>query len=163
MFRVLSFLVIGGGAFLLTVAAYKAFTAVGVAPYIAQPLALWLSMTSTWLLNRRFTFASKIPPSFEEYGRYLLLSSLGAGVNYALFVTLLFAGSADLLALAAGTVGGTFFNFFAYDRLVFASDKMDRTRKPKGNSETPNIPGALPALGGHEQDRAASRENMRCH
>jgi putative flippase GtrA len=56
-------------------------------PYLSRFLSAACSMTLTWALNRRLTFADrKSPEMAAEYGRYLVAQTLGLGVNLGIFI-----------------------------------------------------------------------------
>lgn len=100
------------------------FTPLG--PYASRPLSFGAAVTTTWLLNRRFTFDSRDDP-LPEYLRFIAANSLGALVNlavYSLFIWVVGArGGRPVLGVAAGSLCGLVVNFCLSDRLVFRQSR----------------------------------------
>lgn len=98
-------------------------------PVVAQLLAFPVAATSTWLMNRRFTFAATAPASFSEWRKYLLANTAGMVANNGFyFLTVLssdFAYKHPVIGVAAGSVAGLFFNFVATRAYVFKA-RSDR-------------------------------------
>ena len=93
------------------------------------------AVTVTWYLNRQHTFADrKDIRAVHEWGRYVAVNSIGALLNFGIFLLLayrftLFA-SWPIIPLAIASVIALFFNFFASRQLAFragqASGKSSR-------------------------------------
>ena len=90
----------------------------GVSPYAGRILSLALAIVFTWVLNRTLTFRTKAPPSWREFGAYALQSLAGAGLNYAVYSGVLWAGGTVPLALVLGTGVASVFNFARYRALL---------------------------------------------
>lgn len=78
----------------------------------------------TWLINRRYTFMEKKKYSKKkEYFYYLIIQTLGAGINYMIFIFLIksnmFFEKNLVLALAIASLIAMFFNFFMLKRKLF--------------------------------------------
>lgn len=92
---------------------------------VARGLSFIAAATFTWWFNRRYTFAGTVPvpPSWREWGRYLVAMGLGGLVNYG--VSLWSHQAFDLvrawpvLALALGSAVGMVFNFVSARYLLF--------------------------------------------
>jgi dolichol-phosphate mannosyltransferase len=125
--QLLQFLVVGGIGTLVNLAALTGMMAGQVPIRTAVALAIWISMTSNFMLNRRFSFSFARHGSWwGQYLRFVAASSVGAVVNYALTVLLL-NHFAHLPAQAAALVGiavGTGINFAASRYLVFRNEHM---------------------------------------
>ena len=80
--------------------------------------------TTTWALNRRYTFVARHPHAsmLREYGHYLLTMLAGALVNYTIYVlTLHWLGGplAPAAGVALGSCAGLAVNFLSARHLVF--------------------------------------------
>ena len=96
----------------------------GINPYASRLFSYLLAATTTWWLNRRFTFAACDDACWKgQWLRYLVVNAAGGGVNYgvyALFVFLSELVSQHLyLGVAAGSIAGLAVNFTASRYLVF--------------------------------------------
>lgn len=95
----------------------------GWSPFAARALSFPPALTSTFLLNRAWTFKSLRIPAIQAYGAYTLIQIAGALINLAVFavcvllVPMLYQW--PLIALAVGACASLLFNFFASRRLVF--------------------------------------------
>lgn len=79
----------------------------------------------TWILNRYFTFSTKTVQinKPKEYLYYLTIQSIGAGINFGIFMLLInffsFLKSWLIIPLAIGSIVAMFFNFFMIKRNVY--------------------------------------------
>jgi putative flippase GtrA len=87
-------------------------------------LGSWLTAASTtWLCNRRFTYANSSPARLQQWSRFLAANSIGATVNYACYALLV--SNLSLfnqylpLAVAVGSLAGMLFNYTASSCWVF--------------------------------------------
>lgn len=100
-----------------------------IGPAFAQLLAFPLAATTTWLLNRRITFAASGRHPREEWARYVTANLLGwvanNGVYFALIFTVPLAHKFPVIAVAAGSIFGLAFNFSASRRHVFNQTKNE--------------------------------------
>ena len=125
--RFVKFLGIGVAAFLIDVASFQvALSIAGMSPYAARAVSFLAATTAAWWLNRTFTFhdANSERPE-RQWVRFMAANLVGGAVNYSVFVVVMttfpIAQAYPVLALAAGTGSGLFFNFTAYCRYVFRS------------------------------------------
>ena len=120
--------------------------------YGARLLSFFCAASTTWAVNRRFTFAAQGPeravdPSpvshtLAQYLRYMASMLVGGAVNYALYVATLkgfglHASTAwmgielspwlGFMGVALGSVGGLLFNFVSARYFVFAPDDANPT------------------------------------
>jgi putative flippase GtrA len=85
---------------------------------IGRVISLFVSMNFTFVVNRAFVFTRfRAAPVSQQWALYLASNTLGALVNYAVYLALtapgtLFAGR-NVLAIACGSVAGMAFNFTA--------------------------------------------------
>jgi putative flippase GtrA len=114
------FLLVGGVGFLVDASAFLALGA--LLPLVPARLsALAVAITATWWLNRRFTFASMAPNRWAEWARYAAGSALGASVNAAVSLGLLWQVPrvGPVLAVACGALAGLAVNFLAAKHIAF--------------------------------------------
>ena len=123
--RFLKFSGIGIVSFSIDVIVFQAaLSLAGMSPYVARVVSFVVATSAAWFLNRTFTFydAHSGRPDLQ-WVRFFAANLVGGSVNYAVFVltiaTLAIAAAHPVLALAAGSVSGVFFNFTAYRRYVF--------------------------------------------
>jgi putative flippase GtrA len=97
--------------------------------YAARGLSYLSAVTTTWLLNRRFTFrdaASAAPVT--EWLRFTLFNSLGATVNLGTYALMIQSSSEarayPVLAVACGSLGGLFVNFTLTRVFVFRAQHL---------------------------------------
>jgi putative flippase GtrA len=88
-----------------------------------------VAVTATWLLNRHLTFGDRRPTTqLDEWGRYVLVNSLGAGINMAVFFWLVArwpeAPLQPLTALAVASLIAMCFNFFASKHFAFRYHRL---------------------------------------
>lgn len=94
-------------------------------PIAARVISFVAAATFTWQLNRRFTFRAMPAPGSAQYVRYLLASSGGFGVNFAVFsAAVLYVQHLrawPIIALALASAAGLLVNFVLYRHWVFRS------------------------------------------
>jgi putative flippase GtrA len=112
----LLFAAIGAGAFVIDAGVLTVGLHFGLTPAIARIVSLFVAMNATFVANRAFTFAKfRERPLPVQWALYMAANSIGAGVNYLVFLALtatLLKGQ-PVLAAAAGAVAGLAFNFTA--------------------------------------------------
>ena len=96
----------------------------GINPYASRLFSYLLAATTTWWLNRRFTFAACDDACWKgQWLRYLVVNAAGGGVNYGVYALCVFLSelvSQHLyLGVAAGSIAGLAVNFTASRYLVF--------------------------------------------
>lgn len=94
----------------------------------ARILSFIIAATVTWKANRHFTFVQQGHGSLREWLQYLLLTSIGGGINvivYQIWLSLTDHGTLNLfLAVAAGSATAMLFNFAISKRVVFAKPEL---------------------------------------
>jgi putative flippase GtrA len=103
---------------------YLALYVLGMSYYSGRIISYAVAASSTWYMNRRFTFAdSRNDNRFREWARFVMLNLFGGGVNYAVYAAYIrmHAGSsaAPAIGVALGSIAGMFVNFYLSRRLVF--------------------------------------------
>lgn len=100
--------------------------------YIARVVSFWSAATTTWILNRKFTFLSdayrnsqsnKIWSIIREYGNYLLAMLLGGSLNYfayAIIVSYFHTPYVATLGVMTGSLIGLMANFCLSRWFVFS-------------------------------------------
>jgi len=106
----------------------------GMSPYSARVVSFLFAITVTWMLNRRFTFASHNRRR-AEYTRHVCVQLIGGATNYAIFAALLWRFP-DLerqpvipLAFASGVA--MFVNYFGSRVWTFAQRAPEPVRVPE--------------------------------
>lgn len=132
--RIAKFAMTGGIGFVVDVGVLSILTmGFGANPYGARIVAIGVAMTTTWLINRRFTFKvhDKVTDTraiVAEGGRYGLVAVGAALVNYAAYAACLWGlgrigiGPASLwppFSAAFGSGVAMFFSWFGYSRFAF--------------------------------------------
>ena len=115
--KLFKFLLVGGAAFVLDATVVWGLIHMGWGAYVARAISLCLTVAFTFVLNRSITFAASGPVTAREVGAYVGASSIGVGINYALFVGCMQLGMAWLPAMIVGTGVASAFNFLAYGRI----------------------------------------------
>jgi putative flippase GtrA len=115
--RIFRFVVVGGLAFVLDAALVFAMVHLGLDKYLSRALSLFLVVLFTYVLNRQSTFAAEGWPSVQEVAAYIAASLIGLLINYVVFVGASWLKLPLLLAMAAGTLVASTFNFLAYGKI----------------------------------------------
>ena len=98
-------------------------------PYSGRCFSYLIAATTTWYLNRRFTFRrSKSSLPQHQWAKFVLVNAVGGAVNYGVYAALIAVevpyASEPLVAVGAGSLAGLTFNFTASRTLVFASRRI---------------------------------------
>ena len=119
----LRFALVGVAGFIVDTAVLYAVKGV-LGLYVGRVVSYFAAATSTWALNRRFTFVTLRPaPRFKQWLEFLAANGIGAVVNYAVYsalVTWTAAATMPVIAVAAGSLAGLTFNFTINKVWVFA-------------------------------------------
>jgi putative flippase GtrA len=92
--------------------------------YSGRVFSYLVAATTTWALNRRFTFTRADTSSpFKQWLKFLGANAIGGVVNYAVYAAIVTytALGADYpqIGVAAGSIAGLFFNFAVNKFWVF--------------------------------------------
>lgn len=98
----------------------------GAGLYGGRVISYLVAASSTWALNRRYTFhAQRSANRIGEWGRFLAANAMGGFVNYATYAVLVTfhpaVAAQPVMGVAAGSVAGLLFNFTASRYVVFRS------------------------------------------
>lgn len=79
----------------------------------ARVFSILIAVTVTWSLHRHFTFRSTDPGRFGEWLRFLAVNGGGAGINFAVYASVLLGlpGTPPLLALVMGSAAALAANY----------------------------------------------------
>lgn len=125
MNRFLRFCVVGTIGFLIDAGILQLLvTQAETNPYTARLVSFFVAASSTWFLNRHFTFQVAQRPSGLEWFRYVCVMVCGACVNYGVYAACVTFWPAAALhpwyGVAAGSIAGLGINF-SLSRLLFLS------------------------------------------
>jgi putative flippase GtrA len=100
------------------------FHGFGFDHFSARALSFAVAVTTTWALNRAWTFrADRRASVVREYGLYLLAQSGGASINMAAYslciATMAVMAELPSTAVAVGSIAGMLFNYLSARHLVF--------------------------------------------
>lgn len=121
----LSFGIIGAVGFVVDVAVlYAALHGFGAGYYLGRLLSYVAAASTTWYLNRHFTFArGENDRLLAQWFTFLLVNAFGGLVNYAVYCGVIYLAPEQIwvpaAAVAAGSVSGLFLNFVSSKKLVF--------------------------------------------
>lgn len=122
MKQLFRFVVVGSLGFLVDAGVLQVLIfALGTNPYLARIFSFLGAASTTWWLNRHYTFSVRHAPSQREWGRYLSLMILGAAINYGAYALCLVhiprVSAQPWLGVAAGSLAGLWVNFLTSRRL----------------------------------------------
>jgi putative flippase GtrA len=110
----------------------------GVGPYQARLCSYLFAVTTTWWLNRQFTFESSSPP-VREFLAFLITNALGATINLLVYAAIIAwrgaTGLIPVIAVAAGSLAGLVINFVFSSKVVFSKRRAALRLPVPGNSE----------------------------
>jgi putative flippase GtrA len=117
--------IVGTVGFLVDVAVLYAALWLGAGPYGGRLVSYLAAATTTWLLNRIWTFQdrnSDISP-VRQWGIFLVVNLVGFASNYGTYALLIgvspFCARHPVIAVAAGALAGMLGNFALSRRYVF--------------------------------------------
>lgn len=95
-------------------------------PYGSRLISFMAAVTTTWALNRQFTFRGDHDGTLiGQWAKFVAANAFGGVVNYATYAALIattaLVADHPFLGVAAGSIAGMFFNFAASKKLVFRS------------------------------------------
>jgi putative flippase GtrA len=124
--QMLRFALVGVVGFLVDAAVLYGMAAVGVGIRLGRVVSYLFAVTTTWVLNRRYTFRG--PSGYSmlgEWARYGASQLGGAAVNlgvYYLLIRISFVADHPVIGVAAGSLSGLMLNFMIAKVAVFRSE-----------------------------------------
>ncbi len=121
--QILRFGVVGTVGFCVDAAVLTALLALGLDLFGGRAASFAVAVTTTWYLNRRFTFASTDRAAGRQWARFAAVNLLGGALNYAVYAALVITSplvaAYPILGVAAGALAGMVSNFTLSKTLVF--------------------------------------------
>jgi putative flippase GtrA len=120
----LRFGVVGTIGFVVDTAVLYAGLALGLGLYGGRAVSYLVAATTTWALNRLWTFRGRgNGPVHRQWALFLLVNLLGFAMNYGTYAGLIafvpMVAAHPVLGVAAGALAGMFGNFVLSRQLVF--------------------------------------------
>lgn len=120
----LRFGVVGTIGFVVDTAVLYAGLALGLGLYGGRAVSYLVAATTTWALNRLWTFRGRGDgPVHQQWALFLLVNLVGFAMNYGTYAALIafvpLVAAHPVLGVAAGAIAGMFGNFVLTRQLVF--------------------------------------------
>jgi putative flippase GtrA len=124
----LRFGVVGTIGFVVDTAVLYAGLALGLGLYGGRAVSYLVAATTTWALNRLWTFRGRGDgPVHQQWALFLLVNLVGFAMNYGTYAALIIfvplVAAHPVLGVAAGAIAGMFGNFVLSRQLVFRVKK----------------------------------------
>ena len=125
--QLLRFVIVGGFGFLVDAGVVSLLVATtGLGLYWGRLVSFLCAASTTWVLNRNFTFRGHGSDNrVREWGKFLVVSIGGAIINYGVYAVTIelwpLARQFPAIAVAFGSLAGMGFNFPASKYLVFVA------------------------------------------
>lgn len=124
LLQFLRFGVVGTVGFLVDTAVLYAGLALGLGLYSGRAVSYVAAATTTWALNRAWTFRdSGRAPAARQWALFLLVNLIGFACNYGTYAALIafvpLVAAHPVLGVAAGALAGMVGNFWLSRRFVF--------------------------------------------
>ena len=119
---------VGASGFIVDVTFYYLLQLFGLDHYAARALSFWPAASWNWAMNRRGTFGERRRrPRARQWMEFLLTSAIGFVINYSVYYSLTayvsVFGHFRLLALIAGVICGSMFNFAVSTLFVYSENR----------------------------------------
>jgi putative flippase GtrA len=120
----LRFGVVGGIGFVVDTAVLYGALALGAGLYLGRAISYLTAATTTWALNRIWTFRGRgSGPAGQQWALFVVVNLGGFVLNYGTYAALVtyvpLVAAHPVLGVAAGSIACMFSNFFLSRRLVF--------------------------------------------
>ena len=120
----LRFGVVGTIGFVVDTAVLYAGLALGLGLYGGRAVSYLVAATTTWALNRLWTFRGRGEgPAHQQWALFLVVNLVGFAMNYGTYAVLIafvpVVAAHPVLGVAAGAIAGMFGNFVLSRQLVF--------------------------------------------
>lgn len=97
----------------------------GYAVVPSKVISLVAAITVTWLLNRHFTFQTRVFPSHVEYAGYVAIQLIGALINFGVFMLCVTTWPKlvrwPVVPQAAGSAVALFFNLIVARKILYTA------------------------------------------
>ncbi len=118
--------VVGTIGFLVDTAALYAAMALGLGLYSGRAVSYLVAATTTWALNRAWTFRGQgSGPVMRQWALFLLVNLVGFACNYGTYAALVasvpLVADHPVIGVAAGALAGMIGNFLLSRRYVFGA------------------------------------------
>ena len=115
---------VGTIGFVVDTAVLYAGLALGLGLYGGRAISYLAAATTTWALNRLWTFRGRGDgPVHQQWALFLVVNLVGFAMNYGTYAALIafvpMVAAHPVLGVAAGAIAGMFGNFVLSRRLVF--------------------------------------------
>lgn len=130
MAQLLRFAAVGCIGFVVDVATLQLLRTAGAGLLWGRAGSFLVAATSTWALNRRYTFNDRAPTTGSaatgrQWLRFIAANGVGGGINFGVYTALVLGSRLcrdhPALAVAAGSLAGLACNFAASRHWVFRS------------------------------------------
>lgn len=130
--ELLRFGVVGVAGFVVDAGVLTAGIALGTGPWFGRVLSYLAAASTTFALNRAWTFRQAERPvgragAARQWGLFLLVNLIGFACNYGTYAALIasvpYVAVHPVLGVAAGSVAGLLGNFLLTRRFVFSNGK----------------------------------------
>lgn len=142
----LRFSLVGVAGFLVDTGLLYLGLAAGLGPYVGRAISYVCASTSTWFLNRRFTFHARRSKRWvREWGKFFVTNAAGGLSNYLVYAVLVatvpFVARYPIVGVAAGSIIGLAINFNMSRFVVFtaAEAPQDQTAQVAPPGDTPSL------------------------
>ena len=124
----LRFGVVGTVGFLVDTGVLYGMLALGAGLYLGRAISYVTAATTTWALNRAWTFRGRgSGPVHRQWALFVAVNLVGFALNYGTYAVLVtfvpLVAAHPILGVAAGSIAGMFTNFALSRRLVFAGPR----------------------------------------
>ncbi len=167
MAQLLRFAAVGCVGFAIDVAVLQLLLAAGAGLLGGRAGSFLAAATTTWALNRRFTFNTHAPATGpaatgRQWLRFLAANGVGGTINFGVYTALVLSTGLchqqPALAVAAGSLAGLAFNFAASRHWVFpaprhaGADRLDATAAGAVAPPAPPLPPRSPGSASGNND-----------
>ena len=126
-FQFVRFGIVGFIGFLVDSGVLYAARPLGAGLYGGRVISYLCAATTTWALNRKFTFSVQNQDGkSKEWGRFVAVNLIGGLVNYGVYSAMVYkmplVAQHPVIAVGAGSLSGMFINFTLSKKLVFREE-----------------------------------------
>jgi putative flippase GtrA len=132
LMQLLRFGVVGTIGFVVDTAVLYAGLALGLGLYLGRAVSYLVAATTTWALNRAWTFRGLGDgPALRQWAVFVAVNLVGFACNYGTYAALVgsvvFVAQHPVIGVAAGSLAGMIGNFLLSRRFVFGVAKRRPT------------------------------------